>query len=144
MTRVSFFNSFLLGLAIFQSASCHFQLIYPPTRGFDETKEPTVPCGGFDTASIPRTPFPLTGAFVEIDAGHTSYTYTVNVLLKSDPVTADFTGSKLVPVSEGTRNYPQKTCIALDFSRSKATSGTDATLQIIFNGGDGELYQVKR
>lgn len=99
--------------------------------------------GGFDTVQT-RTQVPLKNAFVEINSGHTSYSYVVNVVAKNDPVTADFsTTSELVQVSSGTRSYPQAACLSLNLSNSTSIiNGTNATIQVIFNGGDGLLYQV--
>ncbi|KAI9261825.1 hypothetical protein EDC94DRAFT_541039 [Helicostylum pulchrum] len=132
---------FLLFAGVLQIASAHFELKYPTTRGFDETKEPTFPCGGSDTVEN-RTQIPLKNAFVEIDSGHTSYSYVVNVVAKNDPTTADFSTSELVQVSSGTRSYPQAACLPLSLSNSTSiTNGSNATIQVIFNGGDGLLYQ---
>lgn len=49
----------LLFLACFGVANAHFKLNTPPTRGFDEDKQPTAPCGGFDTLQNPRNNLPL-------------------------------------------------------------------------------------
>ncbi|KAG2229758.1 hypothetical protein INT48_004762 [Thamnidium elegans] len=131
---------FLLLAGVLQIVSAHFELKYPTTRGFDETKEPTFPCGGFDTVQN-RTQVPLKDAFVEINSGHTSYSYVVNVLAKNDPTTADFS-TAVVAVSSGTRNYPQAACLSLNLSNGTGiTNGSNATIQVIFNGGDGLLYQ---
>ncbi|KAI8967192.1 hypothetical protein BDF20DRAFT_908521 [Mycotypha africana] len=133
----------LAALLSVQSALAHFQVTYPGSRGFDENKEPTAPCGGFDTVSAARAEVPLKDAFIEINSGHTSYSYVVNVLVNNNPSTADFANtSQAVAVANGSRNYPQAACLSLDLNKNSAIkAGTNGTIQIIYNGGDGELYQ---
>ncbi|CAG8515160.1 11730_t:CDS:1, partial [Scutellospora calospora] len=41
----------LILFVIFNVANAHFQLQAPPTRGFVDEKEPTAPCGSFDTVN---------------------------------------------------------------------------------------------
>ncbi|KAI8370330.1 uncharacterized protein BYT42DRAFT_581852 [Radiomyces spectabilis] len=127
--------------SMLKGADAHFQLTYPQTRGMDHAKEPTAPCGSFDSVG-PRTEFPLSGGFVEINAGHPQYQYSVKVLVNGNPTASDFSGDNLKEIASGQRNYPQQACLPVDFSKvSDAKNGANATLQIIFNGGDGELYQ---
>ncbi|KAI7889243.1 uncharacterized protein EV154DRAFT_553271 [Mucor mucedo] len=128
-------------LVCFQTlVSAHFTLTYPSSRGFDDTKEATAPCGGFDTPSAQRVQIPLDGAFIEINSGHTSYTYIVNALAKNNPTVADFSNtSSLVQVAQGGRAYPQAACLPLAFNDIKPN--TNVTLQVVYNGGDGLLYQ---
>lgn len=124
-------------------ASAHFTLTYPSTRGFDETKEATAPCGGYNTASSQRVQMPINSSFIEINSGHTSYTYVINALAKNDPTTSDFSNAtNLVQVAQGGRAYPQAACLPLAFNDIK--SNTNVTLQIVYNGGDGLLYQVNK
>lgn len=133
----------VVALVSLQTVLAHYTVTYPSSRGFDETKEPTAPCGGFDTVGT-RTPFPLKGGFVEINSGHTSYSYVVNLLVKDAPTTADFSNSTAnVQVATGTRAYPQAACLSLDdlSKNADAKAGAEATLQIVYNGGDGQLYQ---
>lgn len=142
MSRLSFAALLIVALISSQTVLAHFSLTYPASRGFDETKEPTAPCGGFDSVAA-RTQVPLKNAFVEIDAEHTSYKYTVSVLVNNNPAVADFSTSKLVEVASGNRNYPQSACLPLDLTKdSSIVNGANATIQVVFNGGDGSLYQV--
>ncbi|KAK4513326.1 Ribosome biogenesis ATPase rix7 [Mucor velutinosus] len=133
----------VVALVSLQSVLAHYTITYPNSRGFDETKEPTAPCGGFDTVGT-RTPFPLKGGFVEISSGHTSYSYVVNLLVENAPTTADFSNSTAnVQVATGSRSYPQAACLSLDnlSKNAAAKAGANATIQVVYNGGDGELYQ---
>ncbi|KAL9559408.1 hypothetical protein MBANPS3_000423 [Mucor bainieri] len=134
----------VVALVSLQTALAHYTVTYPSSRGFDETKEPTAPCGGFDSVSSPRTPFPLKGGFVEIDSGHTAYSYVVNLLVENAPTTADFSNATAnVQIASGSRSYPQAACLSLDdvSKNAAAKAGANATLQVVYNGGDGALYQ---
>lgn len=131
----------LLALAC-QTVFGHYQLTYPPSRGFDESREVIGPCGGFDSVSSNRTDFPLKNGFVEINSEHTKYTYKVNIAYGSKPTAADFTSDTSM-VAQGQVAYPSQSCLPVDLSSVKnATDGTLATLQILYMAGDGDLYQV--
>ncbi|KAL0092495.1 hypothetical protein J3Q64DRAFT_1719188 [Phycomyces blakesleeanus] len=143
MTRLGFAVVAVAILSVAQTASAHFSLTYPPTRGFSESIEANAPCGGYDTPSANRSSFLLKDGFVEINAEHPSYTYQVNILINSNPTSADFTSSNLVTVASGQNSFPLAACIPVNLTDvSGATNGTLATLQVTFNGGDGALYQV--
>ena len=142
MSRLSAATLLIVALISAHTVLAHFQLTYPASRGFDETKEPTAPCGGFDSIGS-RVQVPLKNAFVEINSEHTSYTYTVSVLVNNSPVVADFSTSNLTQVATGSRNYPESACLPMDLSKNTAIKdGANATIQVVFNGGDGSLYQV--
>jgi uncharacterized protein YdeI (BOF family) len=139
---IRFLSILAITLISMQSlALAHFTLTYPVSRGFDENSEPTGPCGGFNTPSSQRVQMPLKGSFVEINSGHTSYTYIVNALANNNPTANDFITSNLVQVAQGGRNYPQAACLPIAFNDS-LKDNTNVTLQIVYNGGDGLLYQV--
>ncbi|KAG2228731.1 hypothetical protein INT48_001165 [Thamnidium elegans] len=121
-------------------ALAHFTMTYPSSRGFDTLKEPLAPCGGYDTLSAQRVQMPLKSSFIQIDSGHTAYTFVVYALLKNDPVNPDFIPSNLVQVAQGGRSYPEGACLPLTFSES-VQANTNVTLQVVYNGGDGLLYQ---
>lgn len=133
-------------LALFfgiQAVHAHFQMIHPPaTRGFDESKEPLAPCGGFDTPSDDRISMPHS-SFMTIDSGHVSYSYVIKALFNDNPSADDFNAANLHQLTDGTRSYPQAACLPFEFN-SDVQDGTKATLQIVYNGGDGLLYQVNR
>lgn len=138
---MAYLKSIVLFVAFLQSVLCHFTLDYPATRGFNEDTEATAPCGSFDTVGN-RTEFPLSNGFLEIYSGHTSWSYTVNVILGNNPVVADFSSSNVTAVGSGSRNYPEKSCLSVNLaSNSAIKDGVNATLQVVYNGGDGLLYQ---
>ncbi|KAI9488539.1 hypothetical protein BDB00DRAFT_847681 [Zychaea mexicana] len=140
MTRIGFFAITAAALTALQGVSAHYQLTYPESRGFDEAREPLAPCGGFDSVSN-RSEFPLKGGFMQINSGHTDYTYEVKVVTdNANPSTDDFNSG--TTVAKGSRPYPAEACLPVDLSSvSNASAGTNATLQITYNGGDGTLYQ---
>ncbi|KAL9558274.1 hypothetical protein MBANPS3_000974 [Mucor bainieri] len=140
-TTLTLFSLLLLFAGI-GAVRAHFQMIYPPaTRGFDESKEPLAPCGGFDVPvndndrlSMPRS------SFMTIDSGHVSYSYVIKALYSDQPTADDFTAASLRQLTDGTRTYPQAACLPFEFG-GDVQDGTKATLQIVYNGGDGLLYQ---
>ncbi|KAI8375313.1 hypothetical protein EDC96DRAFT_496781 [Choanephora cucurbitarum] len=119
--------------------NAHFTLTYPSSRGFDESKESTAPCGNFDSVSSTRVKLPKS-AFVEINSGHVSYSYVINAVYSNNPSTNDFSGSSLKQLATGTRSYPQNACLPFQFG-DDVENGTNATIQVEYNGGDGILYQ---
>lgn len=139
MARLSLIALLATGLSVLQTASAHFQLVYPPTRGFDHDKEDVSPCGNFNSVGN-RTQFPLQDGFVQITSGHTSYSYEVKLVTGNNPQTQDY-NSSAVTVAQGQIDHPEGACLPLNIANN-TQSGTNATLQVIFNGGDGALYQV--
>ncbi|KAF9584732.1 hypothetical protein BGW38_005381 [Lunasporangiospora selenospora] len=127
-------------------AQAHFELTYPATRGFDEDKEPTGPCGGFNTPSASRSEFPIQNGFMNINSGHVNYKATIQLVVNSNPSAADFTAAAASPVSSPptiSNNHPNNACLQVgDLSKvAGVADGVNATLQILYNGGDSPLYQ---
>lgn len=64
------FSCFLALIFLAPLASCHFQLVSPKARGFDEDKLGNFPCGGQDKVG-PRSDFPLNGGGnIQLDMEH--------------------------------------------------------------------------
>jgi hypothetical protein len=128
-------------LSLLPFASAHFNLVYPPARGFDEDKLPTFPCGGQDTVSKDRTTWPVGGP-IQLLMGHTSTNVQVLIAMGSDP--GDAFNTILVPTFH--EDGPQNFCLgAVDFpSNLNITDGMPATIQVVTNGDDGPggLYNV--
>ena len=125
-------------LLLAPAISAHFTLDYPPSFGFDEDKEPTAPCGGFNFQGQ-TTDFSLaaTSGYVQVDSHHPSATLQINAIPGLENVTATSTGLTLKTFSMtglGTACLPVSV-------PSSAPLG-NYTLQVIFNGPDGILYQV--
>ncbi|KAF8649814.1 hypothetical protein AX16_005579 [Volvariella volvacea WC 439] len=127
-------------LAIPCLVQAHFQLQFPPPRGpFVENQEPTF-CDGYSTATDNRTRFPLDGGFFTFNSEHPSWTLGVLLSNSSNPTSfGDFV--QVVPFfkDDGEGTF----CIPLNFNANgtNAVDGQNVTVQIVFDGGDGLLYQ---
>ncbi|KAF3048001.1 hypothetical protein E8E12_005723 [Didymella heteroderae] len=131
----------LLALALTPVAFAHFNLKYPSTRGFDEDKEPSFPCGGFDTVSSQRTDFPISGGPIQLTMGHQQSNVGVYLAVGDNP--GDGFSTVLYPQFQvsGLGNF----CLG-DVSIPSSlnvTEGTKATIQVIIKaqGEDTALYQ---
>ncbi|RUS16109.1 hypothetical protein BC937DRAFT_91606 [Endogone sp. FLAS-F59071] len=121
--------------------SAHYQLTYPAARGFVEDQEPTAPCGGFNSLQN-RTEFPISGGFLEIYSEHVKATFQINLVFSSNPQDSDFTAADNSSVENTNVNNPGNICFPLSLSGiAQAKNGTNATIQTIYNAGDGTLYQ---
>jgi len=130
---------FLSGLLTVVSA--HFQLQYPVPRGvFVEDNEPTF-CDGYTTAVSNRSEFPLNGGFISINSEHPKFTFGVLLSTAQNPTNfANF--SQAVNFFQATGEGPF--CLPVDLATAGLTDvagGINATLQMVFDGGDGMLYQ---
>ncbi|KAG0333242.1 hypothetical protein BG004_000918 [Podila humilis] len=119
----------------------HFTLDYPKSRGFNDALEPNAPCGGFDEIKN-RTDFPISKGFFTINSHHATAKVKVNVVTGNSPTAADFLAAAGTPAQSVDVPHPDLSCISLDLSSFKgATAGTNATIQIVYDGGDSPLYQ---
>ncbi|KAF8641218.1 hypothetical protein AX17_000852 [Amanita inopinata Kibby_2008] len=124
-----------------QRVNAHFQLQAPAPRGaFDEDNEPKF-CDGYINPTNNRTLFPLSGGFLSLNSEHPQW--TIGVFLASGPANTfnDFKQIKPYSTQKGEGIIP---CIPLDFTSPNATglnNGQNVTIQIVFDGGDGQLYQ---
>ncbi|KAF8322165.1 hypothetical protein DL93DRAFT_2129722 [Clavulina sp. PMI_390] len=143
------FSSTLGLFALLSVASAHFTLDYPYTRGFDEDSEPDVPCGGFSVNKT-RTPFPLSGGFVSFSSFHNTASSVLGVSFSSDPQSlSDFNTTTsgqayglLTPTFSTT--VEGSFCVHVNISSlgvSDAKNGVNATILMVYNGGDGTLHQ---
>lgn len=141
------FNTLLV--ASLPLVSAHFKLNYPPARGFDEDTLPNKPCGGQAyNPSAQRTQFPLSGAPIQLDLGHTQSDIQVFLAIGNDPQEADFTHIIVPTFAE---RGPNNFCLGAGAitlpSDLNITSGTNATIQVVTNGDDADepgLYNVCR
>lgn len=130
----------ILALALAPVALAHFNLNYPTSRGFDEDKESTYPCGGYDSVQSQRTDFPISGGPIQLKLGHQQTNIAV-YLAVGDNSDSGFS----------TVLYPQFQVSGFgDFclgnvsipSSLNVTEGTKASIQVITNAhGEGGLYQ---
>ncbi|CDO72435.1 hypothetical protein BN946_scf184977.g135 [Trametes cinnabarina] len=128
-------------------ASAHFQLQYPPPRGaFVEDKEPTF-CDGYATAVDNRTLFPTSGGIFSIHSEHPQWTLGGIIATVQNPTNfpafqANGQFQYVVPFfgTSGEGDF----CFPIDLAAhgvSGVKDGANVTLQFIFDGGDGQLYQ---
>ncbi|KAI0374384.1 hypothetical protein BV20DRAFT_961535 [Pilatotrama ljubarskyi] len=133
--------------ALLTVASAHFQLQYPSPRGpFVEDKEPTF-CDGYADAVSNRTVFPTKGGIFSLHSEHPQWTLGGIVATVQNPNSFDNFRSNgqfqfVVPFfkTSGEGDF----CFPLDLSAANVNGmkdGANVTIQFIFDGGDGQLYQ---
>ncbi|RSH80006.1 uncharacterized protein EHS24_009677 [Apiotrichum porosum] len=143
---VSLTTTLLTSSLLASTVLAHFTLDFPESRGFDEDIEPQF-CGGFNTTEA-RQPFPLGKGPIWIDSHHTQASVYAMLSTSENPTSfSDFNttsnGTNIpavtnwFPVSEGEDCWN----IDLEALGLGLTNGSLVTLQILFNGGDGPLYQ---
>src|SRR5438876_5638294 len=79
----------------------HFTLDYPPPTGFDEDKEPTPPCGGFNPTVSNATNWPLSGGEIVIDSHHPQMTILYRAQLMGDNTWVNLTDGFLLMTGLG-------------------------------------------
>ncbi|KAJ7431074.1 hypothetical protein B0H11DRAFT_2132194 [Mycena galericulata] len=122
-------------------ASAHFQMQFPIPRGpFVEDNEPTF-CDGYTDVTPNRTIFPLNGGFFSLNSEHTDWVIGVTLSTKQNATAfTDFT--TITPFSQETGEG--LFCFPFDLLKTNATGladGQNVTLEWVFNGGDGTLFQ---
>ncbi|KIK02304.1 hypothetical protein K443DRAFT_97168 [Laccaria amethystina LaAM-08-1] len=127
--------------AIVAGVNAHFQLQFPPPRGvFVEDNEPTF-CDGYPNPAANRTEFPLTGGFITLNSEHPLWTSGVLLSTVSDPTSFN-NFSQITPYAQA--HGEGSFCLPFDLSMTNATGlqdGQNVTIQIVYDGGDGNLYQ---
>ncbi|KAG2160080.1 uncharacterized protein EDB93DRAFT_1318187 [Suillus bovinus] len=141
----------LIAIAVVLStaAQAHFQMQYPIPRGpFVQDLEPTF-CDGYTNAVDNRTTFPLSNGIINMNSEHPLWTAEVFISTYQNPDNfSDFNSSSgyqvVVPIfqqsGEGLYCFP----IDIDAAAvnvSGIQDGANVTIQVLFNGGDGNLYQ---
>ncbi|RSH85456.1 hypothetical protein EHS25_004852 [Saitozyma podzolica] len=128
------------------AALAHFTLDYPTSRGFDDNNEPQF-CGGFTNVET-RQPFSLGSGPVWIDSHHTLATVDAFLSVSVDPTSFnDFNttsnGTTIPMVTNFFQVNEGEHCwnVNLGALGIGLTNGSLVTLQIQYNGGDGNLYQ---
>jgi len=133
----------LLVLALASVVSAHFQLSFPPPRGkFNEESEINF-CDGYKTTAENRTTFPLSGGIFTLNSEHPQFTTGVIVSTAENPTSFDNFTDTVVPFFQ--TNGEGLFCFHLDFASSVNASnfkdGQNVTIQVVFDGGDKNLYQ---
>ncbi|OBZ78839.1 hypothetical protein A0H81_00551 [Grifola frondosa] len=108
--------------------------------------EPTF-CDGYPSAVSNRTVFPASGGFISLNSEHPKWTLGVMISTVQDPISFDnFTSGGQF---QYTTAFFQTTgegafCMPVDLTASGISgvkSGANVTIQLVFDGGDGQLYQ---
>ncbi|QRW18974.1 hypothetical protein RhiXN_00380 [Rhizoctonia solani] len=124
---------------------CSLYTEWPRTRGFDEDIENQF-CGGFPNAG-PRSSFPLGASGVVIDSTHDTANVIVLVSFDANPqnITQFSNSSNGAQLTSFVKLEKQgEACIPVNIQSlglSNVSNGTNATIQIQYDGGDGNLYQ---
>jgi len=125
-------------------ASAHFQLQYPLPRGvFVEDNEPGF-CDGYTQAVSNRTVFPLSNGVISMNSEHPAWTVGVIISTAQNPTSFnDFNNSApAVPFFQTTGEGIA--CFEIDLLNSGISGlvdGANITIEVVFDGGDGQLYQ---
>ncbi|KAG5341366.1 hypothetical protein C0989_011077 [Termitomyces sp. Mn162] len=125
-------------LVLLTGVNAHFRLLYPEPRGvFIEDQEPNF-CGG---DSLPHTHRTL---FIMLDSSSTA-----GVLLSTAQDPVSFDNFSVNGVQQIVGPYAKEAnagtfCIPLNISAAgidNVRDGSNVTIQVVFAGGDGNLYQ---
>ncbi|KAN0090749.1 hypothetical protein V8E55_004315 [Tylopilus felleus] len=138
---------FLLAASLAAVANAHFQLQYPLPRGpFVQNSEPTF-CDGYTNVTSNRTVFPISNGMINMNSEHPTWTAGVIISTDQDPTSfADFNSSSgyQMVVSYFQTSGEGMFCFPINITASNVTGiqdGANVTIQVIFDGGDGVLFQ---
>ncbi|GLB36371.1 putative GPI anchored protein [Lyophyllum shimeji] len=137
----------LSALAFITGVNAHFRLLYPEPRGvFVADNEPKF-CGGYNNAVNNRSTFPLSGGFFSIRSGHPGWTAGVIISTVQNPTSFDnfsSQGEQQIVSPYAKQENAGTFCIPLNISNANidgVKEGANVTIQVVFAGGDGNLYQ---
>ncbi|WWC86150.1 uncharacterized protein L201_001023 [Kwoniella dendrophila CBS 6074] len=140
-------QSILAAAFVASTAMAHFTLDYPTSRGFNDDNEPQY-CGGFPNVASPRQPFPLGKGPIHIDSHHSLATVVAFISTSSSPTGFnDFnttSNGTSIPLASSIFQVKQgDACFNVDLGSLGVglTNGSEVTLQVQYDGGDGNLYQ---
>ena len=111
--------------------SAHFLMVYPASRGFDDAKIATFPCGGFDTVSKNRTLFPLSGGEISLEMADTSSNIEVLIGLGNNVGNGFNQVIRQTFAQTGEGNF----CMT-GFSLPANLNGMNATIQVVTSSDD--------
>ncbi|WVF70824.1 hypothetical protein IAT40_005618 [Kwoniella sp. CBS 6097] len=129
------------------TALAHFTLDYPTSRGFDDDNEPQF-CGGFNSVET-RQSFPLGQGPVHIDSHHNLATVVAFISTSPNPTSFDdfnttSNGTSIPLATDFFQVTSGEKCFNVNLGALEGlglTNGSEVTLQIQYDGGDGNLYQ---
>ncbi|KAK3056991.1 hypothetical protein LTR09_002029 [Extremus antarcticus] len=122
-------------LALATVATAHFELFWPPSAGFNEDKEPTSPCGGFEVdLSIPQ-PIHVDRFQASLLVAHPVSKFSFR---GTNSTSAPYSFTDLVPVID--TKGPASFCLEY-LSAPAEWAGSTGVLQVVDDSPDGILYQ---
>jgi len=140
-------SALAIAFAAASAVKAHFQVLYPQVRGpFSDDNEPQF-CDGY-TQPANRSLFPLNEGYISWLTTHPSWTVGVLISTVASPTSfGDFhTSSGADQLVVGYFQGTGTTGLCVDVKASAAgipgvQNGTNVTFQMVYNGGDGILYQ---
>jgi len=128
--------------------NAHFQLAYPPPRGPFVDDDEVNFCDNYVHAVTNRSEFPLKGGFVTLNSEHVSWSLAIELSTVQDPTSfnnfTNSSGGQQLARNSASASGEGGFCIPLDLSNtgiSGVADGANVTIQLIYNGGDGSLFQ---
>ncbi|EPT04135.1 hypothetical protein FOMPIDRAFT_1021890 [Fomitopsis schrenkii] len=142
------FTGVALLAGLVSAVSAHFHLEYPQPRGPWNMPNELTFCDAYGQVTTNRTTFPLNGGYYLLTSEHPLWTLGVIISTVPDPDNfANFTDSKgnyQMVVNYFETSGEGAFCAPINISAANIAGvkdGTNVTIQFIFDGGDGELYQ---
>jgi hypothetical protein len=123
-----------------QHATAHFLLQYPPTIGFDDSREATPPCGSFtvDFSQDNVTDFYVDGSAIAVTSIHPEATWLFRATLDLNATTGNWSGLLPTVQQTGLGNYCEPSLSA----PSSSWAGRKGVIGVVQDAPDGILYQV--
>ncbi|KFY82299.1 hypothetical protein V500_10649 [Pseudogymnoascus sp. VKM F-4518 (FW-2643)] len=129
-------NAILLGLAVsITQVNGHFNLNYPTTLGFDDSKESIGPCGGFEPSLDKTTDFHIGGDVIAVKTTHPKSNWYFRATTNA---TAGGGWVNIIPEVEqtGLGAFCEK-----DLTLPESFAGKKGYVQAVQHAADGDLYQ---
>ncbi|EJD04042.1 uncharacterized protein FOMMEDRAFT_33917, partial [Fomitiporia mediterranea MF3/22] len=144
------FKTLLSLVSLVTFASAHFSISYPEPRGVFVSADEVKFCDGYTNAANNRSDFPLSNGFIKLDNHHSEWTASVLISIDQNPT--DFaafnTSSSGVQLPLAVNFFSSRgageICIPVDvasLSIPGVSDGSNVTLQAMFAGADGNLFQ---
>lgn len=133
------FNNLLPTLLILTPISAHFLLNYPNSLGFDDEKEATGPCGGFDVTYSNSSEFRVGGDAVALTSTHPESNWAFRATLDKTGNGNNWTDLLPVVAQAGLGGFCEPGLMV-----PEAWAGQQGVVQVIQAGHDGNLYQVRK
>jgi hypothetical protein len=128
-------SSSLTALATFSFTAltfAHFLMVSPSSRGFEDAKIATFPCGGFNTVQTNRTLFPISNGQIALEMADASSDIEVLIGLGNNVGNGFNQVIRQTFSQKGEGNF----CMT-GFQLPAGMAGMDATIQVVTSNEDG-------